>query len=80
DEKKPRAFLLENVKNLMSHDKGRTFDVIRRSLRELGYFIHSRVIDGAHFTPQHRERIIIVGFRENVAFDFDALPLPPKGS
>lgn len=80
DEKRPRAFLLENVKNLVSHDKGRTFDVIRRSLQELGYFIHTRVIDGAHFTPQHRERIIIVGFRENSAFDFDALPLTPKGS
>jgi len=54
--------------------------VIRRTLtEELGYDIHYRVIDGAHFTPQHRERIIIVGFREPVAFDFDALPLRPKG-
>ena len=77
--KQPRAFLLENVKNLLSHDKGRTFDVIRRTLtEELGYHIHYRVIDGAHFTPQHRERILIVGFREPVAFDFDALPLPQK--
>lgn len=81
DEKRPRAFLLENVKNLLSHDKGRTFDVIRRTLQdELGYQIHCRVIDGAHFTPQHRERILIVGFREPVAFDWDAIPLPPKGS
>ena len=79
--KQPRAFLLENVKNLISHDKGRTFEVIKRTLREeLGYYIHYRVIDGAHFTPQHRERIIIVGFREPVAFDFDALPLPPKNA
>lgn len=79
--KRPRAFLLENVKNLLSHDKGRTFDVIRRTLTdELGYHIHYRVIDGAHFTPQHRERILIVGFREPVAFDFDALPLPLKGA
>jgi DNA (cytosine-5)-methyltransferase 1 len=78
--KRPRAFLLENVKNLVSHDKGRTFDVIRRTLtNDLGYHIHYRVIDGAHFVPQHRERILIVGFREPVAFDFDALPLPPKG-
>lgn len=77
--KRPRAFLLENVKNLVSHDKGRTFDVIRRTLTiDLGYHIHYRVIDGAHFTPQHRERILIVGFREPVGFDFDALPLPPK--
>jgi DNA (cytosine-5)-methyltransferase 1 len=78
--KRPRAFLLENVKNLVSHDKGRTFEVIRRTLTEdLGYHIHYRVIDGAHFVPQHRERILIVGFSEPVAFDFDALPLPPKG-
>ena len=78
--KRPRAFLLENVKNLISHDKGRTFDVIRRTLtKDLGYHIHYRVIDGAHFVPQHRERILIVGFCEPVAFDFDALPLPPKG-
>ena len=80
EEKRPRAFLLENVKNLVSHDKGRTFDVIRRTLTEvLGYHISYRVIDGAHFVPQHRERILIVGFREPIAFDFDALPLPPKG-
>jgi DNA (cytosine-5)-methyltransferase 1 len=78
--KRPRAFLLENVKNLISHDKGRTFDVIRRTLTDvLGYHIYYRVIDGAHFVPQHRERILIVGFCEPVAFDFDALPLPPKG-
>jgi DNA (cytosine-5)-methyltransferase 1 len=44
----------------------------------LGYHIHWRVIDGAHFVPQHRERILIVGFHESVAFDFNALPLPPK--
>ena len=79
--KQPRAFLLENVKNLISHDKGRTFDVIKRTLtEELGYFIHTRVIDGAHFTPQHRERILIVGFKEPTAFDFDALPLPAKNT
>ncbi|MBL0165917.1 MAG: DNA (cytosine-5-)-methyltransferase [Propionivibrio sp.] len=81
DAKRPRAFLLENVKNLVSHDKGRTFDVICGTLRdELGYHIHTRVIDGAHFVPQHRERILIVGFREAAAFDFDALPLPAKGT
>lgn len=80
NEKRPRAFLLENVKNLTSHDKGRTFDVIKRTLtEELGYHIHTRVIDGAHFVPQHRERILIVGFREPVAFDFDAIPLRSKG-
>lgn len=81
DTKKPRAFLLENVKNLVSHDKGRTFDVIKRTLTEqLGYTIFHRVIDGAHFVPQHRERILIVGFRDPVEFEFDAIPLPPKGN
>lgn len=80
NEKRPRAFLLENVKNLVSHDKGRTFAVIHRTLtEELGYHVHYRVIDGAHFVPQHRERIIIIGFREPVNFNFDALPLPAKG-
>ena len=79
--KRPKAFLLENVKNLLSHDKGRTFEVIKRTLtQKLGYHIFHRVIDGAHFTPQHRERILIVGFREPVAFDWDALPLPAKGT
>ena len=78
-EKKPKAFLLENVKNLMSHDKGRTFDVIKRTLEtELGYHIHYRIIDGAHFVPQHRERIIIVGFKKKTEFSFDEIELPPK--
>ncbi len=79
--KRPRGFLLENVKNLKSHDKGRTFEVIHRTLtKKLGYDVHYKVIDGAHFVPQHRERILIVGFREPVAFDWDILNLPPKGS
>lgn len=81
EKKRPKAFLLENVKNLMSHDKGRTFDVIKHSLHELGYDIFPRIVDGAHFVPQHRERILIVGFRREdcVAFDWDAIPLTPKG-
>lgn len=79
--KRPTAFMLENVKNLQSHDKGRTFDVILRTLRdELGYQVFHKVIDGAHFVPQHRERIIIVGFREPVDFDWGLVDLPPKGS
>ncbi|KAF4516566.1 hypothetical protein B566_EDAN003313 [Ephemera danica] len=79
--KQPRAFLLENVKNLISHDKGRTFDIIKRALDDLGYDIHTRVIDGAHFVPQHRERILIVGFckADRISFDWNALPLPAKG-
>lgn len=64
--KKPKAFLLENVKNLVSHDKGNTFRVIKETLTELGYSLHYRVLDGKHFVPQHRERIIIVGFRNSV--------------
>lgn len=76
-EKRPRAFLLENVKNLRSHDKGNTFRVIMETLQaELGYQVQARIIDGKHFTPQHRERILIVGFREPNDFDFSALSLP----
>jgi DNA (cytosine-5)-methyltransferase 1 len=79
--KRPAAFLLENVKNLTSHDKGRTFQVILETLtNELGYKVWYKVIDAQHFVPQHRERIIIVGFRENVSFSWDDLKLPPKGS
>lgn len=79
--RRPRAFLLENVKNLQSHDRGNTFAVILRTLRdELGYDIHWRVVDGAHFVPQHRERIIIVGFRDPKPFDWNALQLAEKGS
>ncbi|CAM2198398.1 DNA-cytosine methyltransferase (plasmid) [Paraburkholderia kururiensis] len=78
--KRPKAFLLENVKNLVSHDKGNTFKVIQETLRdELGYDVHYKVIDGAHFTPQHRERIIIVGFREKTGFSWDNLQLPAEG-
>lgn len=76
-EKKPKAFLLENVKNLVSHDKGNTFRTILDVLRnELGYEVHYKVIDGGHFVPQHRERIIIVGFRDSAGFTWDDLRLP----
>ena len=75
--KRPAAFLLENVKNLVSHDKGNTFRVIKKVLEEeLGYHISCKVIDGAHFVPQHRERILIVGFREKTDFDFADVHLP----
>lgn len=77
--KRPRAFVLENVKNLQSHDKGRTFEVIRKVLsQDLGYSINFKIIDGGHFVPQHRERLLIVGFRESVAFDWQILNLPAK--
>ena len=77
-EKKPKAFLLENVKNLVSHDKGRTFATIIEVLeKDLGYTVWHKVINGKHGVPQHRERIIIVGFREPVPFTWDDLELPP---
>lgn len=74
--KQPRAFLLENVKNLRSHDKGRTYQVIINSLKELGYTVHDRVIDAKCLVPQHRERIFLVGFREDEEFDWDAIEFP----
>jgi DNA (cytosine-5)-methyltransferase 1 len=75
--KRPRAFLLENVKNLVNHDRGRTFRVIRQTLEEeLGYRISWRVIDAAPFVPQHRERILIAGFREPCGFDLAQVRLP----
>ena len=78
--KRPKAFLLENVKNLLSHDKGNTFGVILQTLKdELGYDIYHKIIDGQHFTPQHRERIIIVGFREKTNFSWADLQLPAEG-
>ncbi|MBP3466516.1 MAG: DNA (cytosine-5-)-methyltransferase [Paludibacteraceae bacterium] len=59
---RPKAFYLENVKNLTSHDKGNTFRVIRETLEELDYSLHYKVMDGQTYVPQHRERIMIVGF------------------
>lgn len=74
---RPWAFLLENVKNLVNHDRGRTFEVICRTLtEELGYHIDWRVIDARSWVPQHRERIFIAGFREPTGFSFDALEIP----
>lgn len=59
---RPKAFYLENVKNLTSHDKGNTFRVIRETLEELNYSLYYQVMDGQTYVPQHRERIMIVGF------------------
>ncbi len=73
--KRPAAFVLENVKNLKSHDKGRTFKVIIEALDDLGYWISDidhtgthdpKIVDGKHFVPQHRERIVLVGFRKDL--------------
>lgn len=81
--KRPKAFLLENVKNLKSHDKGRTFKIIMESLDELDYEVFSAVLDGQNYVPQHRERILIVGFDRKrygfgLPFTFDITPVSPK--
>lgn len=73
---KPPVILLENVKNLASHDGKKTFTIIRETLKELGYTIHTRIVDGQHWVPQHRERIFIVGFRNESSFDFSKLNVP----
>ncbi|AMN52356.1 cytosine methyltransferase [Labrenzia sp. CP4] len=74
---RPKAFLLENVKNLISHDKGRTFEVIRTVLEEeLCYQVDWRVIDAKPWLPQHRERIFIAGFREDCGFSFKNFEIP----
>ena len=78
--KRPKAFMLENVKNLKSHDGGNTFRVIKGTLEELGYHVFFQVIDAANYVPQHRERLFIVGFDRKVfkkTPDF-TFPAPPK--
>jgi DNA (cytosine-5)-methyltransferase 1 len=75
DYHKPAAFVLENVKNLKSHDRGRTFDIIYRTLTDaLGYQVRHKVIDAQSVVPQHRERIFLVGFKEPRWFDFPEFP------
>lgn len=81
--KRPKAFMLENVKNLCSHDKGNTFRIIMESLDELDYEVYYQILDGQNYVPQHRERIIIVGFDrkrygDNIQFKFDVKPKKPK--
>ena len=74
---RPKAFLLENVKNLERHDGGKTFATIMNVLKnELGYEVHTRVISSEPWVPQKRERIFIVGFREGSTFDFNDLVVP----
>ena len=75
----PSVFLLENVKNLISHDRGRTFRVIRDTLEtDLGYHLHSKVINARSWVPQHRERIFLVGFRKRTNFSFDGMTIPDQ--
>lgn len=78
-EKRPKAFLLENVKNLKSHDKGNTFKIISKALKELDYIVFDKIIDAKHYVPQHRERIFIAGFNreyfnDSIVFKFPETP------
>ena len=78
--KRPTGFMLENVKNLVSHDKGNTFKVILDTLEGLGYTTDYQIIDAKYYVPQHRERTYIVGFRKDLVprdFRFH-FPSPPK--
>jgi len=78
---RPAAFVLENVKNLKSHDGGRTFRTIMNVLEnELGYNVQTRVISSEHWVPQKRERIFIVGFREPTDFNLNSLELPESAA
>lgn len=80
---RPKAFFLENVKNLVSHDKGNTFKVIKETLEGLGYSFHHKLLNGKHFVPQNRERTFMVGFDAKVfnykeKFEFPELPDPSR--
>jgi len=75
---KTQILLLENVKNLKSHDKGKTWYVIKNTLKEAGYSVFQAVLDGQHYVPQHRERIFLVCFRRDVYPNIDfTFPSPP---
>lgn len=79
--KRPPVVMLENVRNLMSHDKGRTWEVIKGTLADLRYKVFAEVIDARHWVPQHRERVFIVAFDtkhfgDGIEFEF---PKPPSG-
>lgn len=79
-EKQPKAFMLENVRNLTAHDNGNTFKVIRTHLEALGYTVYAKVLNALDYgVPQKRERIIIVGFKDNILFSFpDPVPASRK--
>lgn len=83
--KRPKVAILENVKNLMSHDKGRTWQVIKSTMEDLGYAVFAKVIDAADYVPQHRERVFIVCFdtrvfgpKEQIPFSFPETPAGPR--
>lgn len=76
DKKRPKAFLLENVKHLKNHDKGNTFRIIEETLKELGYTIFNDIIDARQYVPQHRERLFIVGYDRKVFGDKPQFKFP----
>lgn len=76
---RPKAFYLENVKNLTSHDKGNTFKVIQSTIEELGYSLHYQVMDGKSFVPQHRERIMMIGFNKEIFNGEEVFSFPKLG-
>ena len=77
--KKPKAFMLENVKNLLSHDNKHTFKVIMDTLIDLGYVVSWKIVDGANWVPQHRERIFIVGYHpDKINITRDKIVIPEK--
>ena len=81
EHRRPPVFLLENVKNLVNHDRGRTFRIIMDTLqRELGYHVHIRVLNARSWVPQHRERIFLAGFMDDTDFSFDTLKIPDPSS
>ena len=76
-EKRPKAFLLENVKGLVSHDKGNTFKTILETLNELGYDVHYKILNTKDFNiPQNRERIYIVGFLKEAVSNSSVFEFP----
>jgi len=78
--REPEGFLLENVKNLKSHDDGRTFRIIEETLKNLGYHIKLKVLNSMHYgnVPQNRERIYIIGFKNRRYAERFSFPNPVK--
>lgn len=71
-ESQPKVFIYENVKGLLSHDKGKTWEIMQNIFKDIGYNFYSQVLNARDYgMPQHRERIFVVGFRDhNVDFEF----------
>ena len=75
---RPRIIVLENVRNFLTHDKGRTFRIVMETLDRIGYKASHRVLNAAAWVPQNRKRIFIVAMRDGGAFNMDAVAVPPK--